>query len=58
MGAWSFIDRRIEQVLAGLEIKAKRRLYVGRAVAAATATGLYSRFLAEQQKLVNAALTL
>ena len=43
---------------AGLDVKAKRARYVGRAAAAATATGLYSRFLAEQKKLVDEALTL
>ncbi|HKX10790.1 MAG TPA: 2-oxoglutarate dehydrogenase E1 component [Stellaceae bacterium] len=56
MGAWTFIDRRIEQVLTGLQIKAKRPRYVGRAASAATATGLHSRFVAEQQKLVDEAL--
>ncbi|QYU70619.1 2-oxoglutarate dehydrogenase E1 component [Leptolyngbya sp. 15MV] len=34
MGAWTFLDRRIEQVLGGLEAKAKRPRYVGRAEAA------------------------
>jgi len=57
MGAWTFVDRRIEQVLAGLDIKAKRPRYVGRRGAAATATGLYSRFLSEQKNLVDEALT-
>jgi len=56
MGAWTFVDRRIEQVLAGLDITAKRPRYVGRAASAATATGLHSRFVAEQQKLVDEAL--
>jgi 2-oxoglutarate dehydrogenase E1 component len=58
MGAWTFVDRRIEHVLAGLDIKAKRPRYVGRGASAATATGLYSRFVAEQKKLVDEALTL
>ena len=39
MGAWSFIDRRIETVLASLDVNAKRARYVGRPEAAATATG-------------------
>ena len=30
MGAWTFMDRRIEKVLQGLDIKAKRPGYVGR----------------------------
>ncbi|HLJ21116.1 MAG TPA: 2-oxoglutarate dehydrogenase E1 component, partial [Stellaceae bacterium] len=56
MGAWTFVDRRIEQVLSGLDIKAKRPRYVGRAASAATATGLHGRFVSEQQKLVDDAL--
>jgi 2-oxoglutarate dehydrogenase E1 component len=57
-GAWSFVDRRIEQVLIGLSTKEKRPIYVGRPEAAATATGLLKRHNKEQAKLVDAALTL
>jgi 2-oxoglutarate dehydrogenase E1 component len=57
MGAWSFVDPRIEQVLSGLDIKANRARYVGRPEAASTATGLLKRHNAEQAKLVAAALT-
>ena len=53
MGAWSFVDRRIEQALGGLDIKAKRARYVGRAEAAATATGLVKRQAEEQARLVG-----
>jgi 2-oxoglutarate dehydrogenase E1 component len=56
MGAWMFVDRRIEQVLAGLDVKAKRPRYAGRTASAATATGLHGRFVAEQKKLVDDAL--
>jgi 2-oxoglutarate dehydrogenase E1 component len=56
MGAWSFVDRRIERALAGLDLKAKRARYVGRPEAAATATGLFKRHNAEQARLVNEAL--
>jgi len=56
MGAWSFVDRRIERTLAALEVKAKRARYVGRPEAAATATGLMKRHNAEQARLVNDAL--
>jgi 2-oxoglutarate dehydrogenase E1 component len=56
MGAWSFVDRRIERTLVGLEAKAKRARYVGRLEAAATATGLLKRHNAEQARLVNDAL--
>jgi 2-oxoglutarate dehydrogenase E1 component len=56
MGSWSFVDRRIEQVLTGLDIKAKRPLYAGRPEAASTATGLFKRHQKEQEKLVGEAL--
>jgi 2-oxoglutarate dehydrogenase E1 component len=58
MGAWNFVDRRIEQVLIGLDGKAKRARYVGRPEAASTATGLLKRHNAEQAKLVDEALSI
>jgi 2-oxoglutarate dehydrogenase E1 component len=58
MGAWTFIDRRIEQVLVELGGKAKRPRYVGRPEAAATATGLLKRHNAEQARLVDEALSI
>ena len=48
MGAWSFVDRRIEQVLSRLDIAARRPSYIGRDEAASPATGL-ARIHAEQQ---------
>jgi 2-oxoglutarate dehydrogenase E1 component len=56
MGAWNFVDRRIERVLAGLDIAAKRPRFVGRAEAASPATGLFKRHTEEQAKLVRDAL--
>ncbi|MBV9016708.1 MAG: 2-oxoglutarate dehydrogenase E1 component [Alphaproteobacteria bacterium] len=56
MGGWGFVDRRIERVLAGLDVAAKRPLFVGRAEAASPATGLFKRHLHEQAQLVDAAL--
>jgi len=56
MGAWHFIDRKIERVLGGLDGKGKRARYVGRPEAAATATGLLRRHNAEQARLVAEAL--
>ena len=56
MGAWSFVDRKIERVLARLDIKGKRARYVGRPEAASTATGLQRRHNAEQARLVAEAL--
>ncbi|BBK44782.1 2-oxoglutarate dehydrogenase subunit E1 [Allostella vacuolata] len=56
MGAWYFVDRRIEEVLAGLDGKAKRPTYVGRPDSASTATGLLRRHNEEQEALVATAL--
>jgi 2-oxoglutarate dehydrogenase E1 component len=58
MGAWSFVAPRIEQVLIGLDGKARRPRYVGRPEAAATATGLLKRHNAEQAKLVDEAVSI
>jgi 2-oxoglutarate dehydrogenase E1 component len=56
MGAWNFVDRRIENALAGLKVAAKRPSYVGRVEAASPATGLYKRHVREQAALVDQAL--
>ena len=56
MGAWCFVDRRIEGVLKGLGTKAKRPSYAGRAEAASPATGLAKTHAQQQQSLVGAAL--
>ncbi|MBV9735207.1 MAG: 2-oxoglutarate dehydrogenase E1 component, partial [Acidisphaera sp.] len=58
MGAWSFVDRRIEAVLSGLDIRAKRPAYVGRVDAASPATGLARTHAAEQTALIQSALAL
>jgi 2-oxoglutarate dehydrogenase E1 component len=57
MGAWMFLDRRIEAVIR--EIGSQEPLYyAGRAAAASPATGVMSRHLEEQRQLVQEALTL
>jgi 2-oxoglutarate dehydrogenase E1 component len=56
MGAWNFVDRRIEQVLAGLDVATKRPRFVGRLEAASPATGLFKRHVEEQAHLVADAL--
>ena len=58
MGAWTFVDGRIEAVLSGLDIAAKRPRYAGRAESAATATGSAKRHALEQASVVDQALTL
>jgi 2-oxoglutarate dehydrogenase E1 component len=57
MGAWTFVDRKIERVLRELGHKAHRPVYVGRAAAASPATGQARVHLAQQQALVRKALT-
>jgi 2-oxoglutarate dehydrogenase E1 component len=56
MGAWNFIDRRVEQVLAELDVAAKRPRFAGRTEAASPATGLHQRHIEEQTQLVDEAL--
>jgi 2-oxoglutarate dehydrogenase E1 component len=56
MGAWNFVDRRIEQVLAALDVASKRPRFAGRAEAASPATGLFKRHVEEQAHLVAEAL--
>ena len=56
MGAWSFVDRRIEEVLAKLGGPSRRPRYVGRDEAASPATGLHARHVRQQAKLVEDAL--
>ncbi len=57
MGAWFYVDRKIERILADLNHKAARPSYAGRAEAASPATGLLRRHNQEQARLVDAALT-
>jgi len=58
MGAWTFLDRRLESVLNELGATHSRPIYMGRATSAATATGVLSRHVIEQQQLVTQAITL
>ncbi len=56
MGAWTFVDRRIEAVLEDMGASARRPRYVGRPAAASPATGLLTRHNFEQRALVAEAL--
>jgi 2-oxoglutarate dehydrogenase E1 component len=56
MGAWSFIDRRLEASLADAGRAGARPRYVGRREAASPATGFYKVHNAEQEALVAEAL--
>ena len=58
MGAWNFVDRRIERVLGKLDVKARRPDYVGREEAASPATGQARVHTQQQTALVRSALAL
>jgi 2-oxoglutarate dehydrogenase E1 component len=58
MGAWSFVDRAIEQALVRIDSRARRPIYVGRHAAASPSTGLAKVHAAEQADLVARALSL
>ncbi|WP_171233117.1 2-oxoglutarate dehydrogenase E1 component [Ruegeria sp. HKCCA4812] len=57
-GAWTFIEPNIEWVLSRIGAKHTRPAYVGRATSASPATGLASQHKAQQEALVNEALSL
>ncbi len=57
MGAWSFVEPFIEQVLGESALKPARPVYAGRVEAASPATGLMSKHNQQQAKLVDDALT-
>jgi 2-oxoglutarate dehydrogenase E1 component len=56
MGSWTFVDRRLEYVLDGIDIKAKRPVYAGRMPAASPATGLMKIHVREQNQICEWAL--
>jgi 2-oxoglutarate dehydrogenase E1 component len=59
MGAWQFLDRRIERVLDEIGHKpARRPHYVGRDAAASPATGIAKRHADQQAHIVEQALSL
>ncbi len=57
-GAWTFIEPNIEWVLTRIKAKHKRPIYAGRQASASPATGLASQHKAQQEALVDAALTI
>jgi 2-oxoglutarate dehydrogenase E1 component len=56
MGAWTFVDRRLERVLVAIDAASKRPRYIGRNEAASPATGSAKVHAQEQAALVAAAL--
>jgi 2-oxoglutarate dehydrogenase E1 component len=57
-GAWTFIEPNIEWVLGRIGATHSRPRYVGRATSASPATGLASQHKAQQEALVNEALSI
>ena len=57
-GGWSFMEPNLEWVLTRIDAGTKRPTYVGRPASASPATGLASQHKAQQEALVNEALTL
>jgi 2-oxoglutarate dehydrogenase E1 component len=57
-GGWFFVEPNIEWVLSRIGAKAGRAIYAGRPASASPATGLAARHKAEEEALVEAALTL
>jgi 2-oxoglutarate dehydrogenase E1 component len=57
MGAWHFIEPYLEWVLNQIHAPNRRPRYAGRAAAAATATGLMSKHLAQLRALLDDALS-
>jgi 2-oxoglutarate dehydrogenase E1 component len=58
MGAWTFLDRRLESVLIELGAKYTRPQYVGRPPSASPAAGVLNRHVVEQEHLIREALSL
>ena len=56
MGSWHFIEPYLEWVLNQIHATHKRPRYVGRPAAAATATGLMSKHLAQLKAFLEEAL--
>ncbi len=57
-GAWSFIEPWIEWTLDQIDTVKKRPRYVGRPASASPATGLASKHKAQQEALIDDALTI
>jgi 2-oxoglutarate dehydrogenase E1 component len=58
MGAWFFVEHRLEAVLDSIGAARAHVKYAGRPESASPATGLHARHVQEQKKLVDEALSL
>lgn len=57
-GAWTFMEPNLEWVLTRMNAKHSRPIYAGRAASASPATGLSSIHKAQQETLIDEALTI
>lgn len=57
MGAWSFINPRLEEVLTKIEAHHRRAIYIGRDEAASPATGSPNRHIEEQNTIIKEAIS-
>jgi len=57
MGAWPLMSEMLGEVVSGMGFADPRIRYAGRHAAAAPATGVHARHVAEQARLVDEALT-
>ena len=55
MGAWSFINERLEATLVDIKAQHPRPRYIGRKASASTATGIKSKHELEQTAIMDAA---
>ncbi len=58
MGAWHYVEDRLETFLRRMKFAHQRPIYVGRRAAASPATGIAKRHATEQAAVVDMALTL
>ncbi len=58
MGAWQFVDSRIERVITNIGMESTRPHYLGRPASAATATGFAKKHEKVQKELVERAISI
>ena len=58
MGAWYFINHRIQDVLHEIHTNFPQLRYIGRPASASTAAGLMKNHTQQRDKFINEALTL
>ena len=56
MGAWYFLDRKLENIILNSKVSAKRPIYIGRPEASSPATGYMSVHKQEQTEIITSAL--